>query len=324
MKLARLFLGGAAVFLVAGAATAETAPFRLQVALSSSAGGLGEGSFRLYERQSGRGRDARVQAVLTRFESPVGAVKTAAIDSVQTGDDHVLVNGDGWLLDVRGEGDWIRYWNLKYTEGPDNTPLPLSEKPSLARLESIGRKFIASALGDVVHLASNEGLQPWYTSHQISVEEDIGGKRVQRIYASKIVFTRTIDDVPVLGPGSKVVVHIAADGTPTGFDVDWSRFTALSTTQKALPLNEIRERAERLATEKAPAASRAEERFECGYYDTGARRANRAAPLQVACLSSYRVAEASGDGAHGLVDAVPASAAVQLDAQWIESASFAK
>jgi hypothetical protein len=321
MKTTTILLCISSLILGAHVASAETSPFRLQVASSSANDGLGEGKFELYERKAGVGRDARVQDLLSRFESPVDAVATGAFDSIQTGDNHVLVSGDGWLLDVRGDGDWVRYWNTEYATSPANTPVPLSARPSLSGLESIGREFIGAALGDLVDLAANEKLEPWYTAHQIEVTEELGGARQELVYASKIVFTRTIDGVPVLGPGSKVVVHVAADGTVTGFDVDWSRFEGLADTQTALALPDIRSRTETVAAEKASAASRVEDRFECGYYDTGARLANTAAPLQVACLSSYRVTYEGGAAA--FVDAIPASKAVQTDAKWTESKRFA-
>jgi hypothetical protein len=308
-----------AVFLSAAPTWAETAPFRLQVASDAAADGLSELTFQLFERQPGAGRDARLNEVLALFDGAPGAVQTGSYDDIVIGENFAMATAENWLLDVRGEGDWVRFWNLKYAEGPDNTPLALTQKPSLQALDAIARPFISTHLRTLVRLGAGDAIEPWYTSHQISIVETVDGKRETFIYASKIVYARTIDGVPVLGPGSKVIVHIAADGTPTGFDVDWSDFVVASLQQTAVSLETVRTRAGLLAAARTGGVAVVEDRLECGYYDTGARRANRAAPMQIGCLSSYRTV----DYGKGFLDAIPAAEVVLQDALWPEVALIA-
>ncbi len=319
MNRARSLLSASIVLFATSALRAEPAGFRLKAGREAAASALGERTFQLHQRQLGVGRDARVAQLLDRFRGAPGAVRTDDYDEVLTDDTHVMVTAEGWVLDVRGEGDWVRYWNLSYAEGPENTPVSVEQRPTLVALDAIARPFIATALVGIVELGGQEQLEPWYSSHLISTVETIGGEREQLVYASKIVYTRTIDGVPVLGPGSKVVVHVAADGTPTGFDVDWSRFVGLSDQQSATPLVAIRDRATVLAAARGDSGPVVEDRFECGYYDTGARQANRAAPLQIACLSTYR----SASTGRGFVDAIPAATTVRSDALWPEVAVLA-
>lgn len=317
MKYLSLLLTTTAL-LFSSPARSETGPYRVKVGEASAADGLGARSFTLHQRRPGPGRESRLDQLMERFAAPRGAIDTRSYEGVDAGDDHILVKGDGWLLDVRGDGDWVRYWNLDYAEGPQNRPVPVAQRPTLAALDRIARKFVLTELASVVPLRAGEGLEVWYTAHLVSTVETLGGEREQLVYASKVVYTRTIDGLPVLGPGSKVVVHVAADGTPTGFDVDWSSFEDSGESQEALPLPEIRARGERLALAQGRAKDRVEDRFECGYYDAGARLAGAAGPLQVACLSSYRAG-----GAGAFTDAIPAATTVRRDLAWPEALTLA-
>ncbi|MBN2193307.1 MAG: hypothetical protein JW751_10870 [Polyangiaceae bacterium] len=295
---------------------AEPTPFRQRVAETSLRVGLGTTKRPLLSRAAGAGRDAVVSRLLDRFADLPAPVTTNGVTNVRSENDHVLVQGRDWLLDVRGTGDWVRFFDTSYVDGPENSPLPTEARPSTYELEATAREFIAAHIPDLVPLGPGEDLLAWQTSYGVSVVEEVGGPRTEEVTACRIVFTRTIGGLPVVGDGSKVVVHVAANGVPYGFSVDWSSFVTTTTQQAPVPLSNLRERGAMLtlAHGKAAVSDRVEDRFECGYYDPGALVTS--ARVELGCLSSYRSTEAP---LAAFVDAIPAATSVVVVKTWPET-----
>jgi hypothetical protein len=296
---------------------AEDSAYRQDNEAASRAAALGARTLAVYERLPGRGRDTVLQDVLGRFAASSSAIATAEPLRVSTENDRIVAKGEDWYLEVRGEGDSIMYRNKRYMLSPENTPRALEDRPSHEELTKAGLAFVNSELTELVPLASDEGLAAWSSAHLVSYGASVGGGQSKQIYASKVVFRRTLDGVPVLGQGSRVLVELAADGTPIGFDIDWSQFQATKRSQPTIGLDALSERwGTWLGRTGADAASRVIRKLECGYYDTGASSRRRSVTLQPACVYS-RVSGAEATAGH--VEAIPLGEAIEPDDAWTES-----
>ena len=140
----------------------------------------------------------------------------------------------------------------------------------------------------------------------------------EQVLASTVVFTRSVGGVAVVGPGSKIAVTFANDGTPVAFDVDWAPYYTAGPVQAVLPVDRI------LGRSRALGSSASEEkldRMECGYLDLGGRKRSSGALLQAGCFLqlSIRTPDEEGHFLTGLVEAVPAGAVVLPDPSWPEA-----
>ena len=96
---------------------------------------------------AGDGRDVVLARVLEQLDGLPAPLTTSGLVGVRTEADHSLAQGPHWLLDVRGDGGWVRYIDPDYPDGPDNTPLPLAARPTIGDLE------------DMAHVLSKLGLE---------------------------------------------------------------------------------------------------------------------------------------------------------------------
>lgn len=259
-------------------------PYRMGVAVQSKANGLAQNSLQILERAAAPGRAAVMAQLLSRF-APTGTNAIAANSPIiRTDADFAMATGDGWFLEVRGEGDWIRYRNHGYITGPKNKTISTEAKPAVSTLESLARNVVKNELAPFVQLAAGEELQAWTASYLASMSTDATGIVNREVAASRIIFTRVIDGVPVLGSGSKVSVILANDGTLVGFDVDWPALKRSVTRAATVDIGTIRKRADQ-ALGIGAGAKRPEERvFECGYYDPGVQGATAGASVGPACV----------------------------------------
>lgn len=310
--------------LIALPGLAESSSYRRAVGERSVSLGLTAEPSPLPARGAGPGRETVVNRLLERFAGSPAPLNTDGIEAVSAETDHTLVRGSRWLLDVRADGTWARYFDVLYADGPENTPVPRAARPGIANLEARARGFIASHLADLVPLGPGEGLEAWHSSHQISTIERIGGERTEAVIASRIVLTRTRNGLPVLGDGSKIVIHIAANGVPFGFTLDWAPFVTGAAEQSPLSLDAIRARAALVAGSSGlDLASRIEDRFECGYYDPGSLLPAPLRVLPFACLSSYR-GSSPASGQTAFVDAIPSATVMPVDRAWPETLLLAQ
>jgi hypothetical protein len=153
------------------------------------------------------------------------------------------------------------------------------------------------------------------------------------VVGSIVVYSRTINGVPVIGHGSKVAIQFTADGIPWAFSYDWPSYSASGATQAVLPLATIRQRQAKLVHGPKVAASQAEQRFECGYFDAGVRRRDPTAVVQGGCQSETIFAQVgdrtrnAADPANGLFRSAqmvvtPAGATMEADKSWPEIAQL--
>jgi hypothetical protein len=222
-----------AAIVGAGVANARsTTPFHQKVVEQSERAALGASRMKVLQRRPGIGREAAVRKVLAKLESE-GLAKSSSSDRQSSDADALLLESADWRLQSRGTGDWVFFENVAHSRGLGLAGgLPVTQKPTLARLEGPARQFIERALPDVVRLAPNETLQPWGVSYQGLRVGDGTAPEQEAIVATKVGFTRAIDGVAVLGSGSKIDVTFDVQGRVVSFNVDWPEYAPLLTNGK--------------------------------------------------------------------------------------------
>jgi hypothetical protein len=324
----------AALMAWASAAAAVDSPQRVELMRRSVAQGLGRAQVVLLSRLAGAGSLAVAQLLLGRFAAPGNPITTRGAVETTQARDHVFHSGPGWSLRVYGDGSRASYRNDVELDRRQNLARPVSERLSLGRLETLGRIFMSKQLKGVVRLGPGEALVPLFTRHQVkgggSTAE--GAKPVpEKVVASTIVFGRTVNGVHIIGPGSKVAITFANDGTPVAFDYDWPVYRRTGRSQSLLSTAELKSRADDLLTVKLDTEGVSLKRMECGYFDLGARHHDPEALVQAACSYQYskrtivdpelhRSDPASGHVMGAFMQAIPAAQSVEPDHGWREAA----
>ncbi len=297
----------------------------------SAAAGLGVDTLYLLKRQAGPGAEKTVADLQARFLGRLPGVYTS--DRFQrevTPERTSLVSDDGWYLNVYGDGTSVRYRNDGYLEKVASLARPVGERFSQDELEKLGRAFIAAHLDGLVKLGKNEELVPYFTQFEVTgggAADERSSLDPEQVHASTIVFNRVINGQPVLGGGSKIAVIFANDGEPVGFDYDWASYSRTRSTQKILPLEQIRLRGNAYSAFKADDAEVRTLHFECGYVDLGARKRDPEAVVQGGCMlhaSKKSVIDekvhaedpASGHVLDASLDFLPAGETVATDKVW--------
>jgi hypothetical protein len=214
---------------------------------------------------------------------------------------------------------------------------------TLAQLESAGRDFIARALPDTITLTQAERLEPELISARLEGGVAVDGTSgYSAVVANRIVFTREIGGIPVLGAGSKVTITFLNDGSVESFSYDWPQYTPTERIQATADVAEILRRVQRVAgvrinRDVLPGANRGSsvagsasvdlgdnatlQRLVCGYYDPGVMVREADAPVQAGCY--YHVVYTQGAGEFitraGRAGAVPAARLFEADRSWPEA-----
>ena len=236
-------------------------------------------------------------------------------------------------MHVDDDGASVRYRNYGYLDSTNNKALPLAQRMSHDTLEKLGMAFIKSALGDFVPIAVNEQLLPYFSEFQVGGggSTQPGQKPiVEEVFANTVVFSRVINGVPVIGSGSKIAIIFANNGKPVGFDFDWVRYEQTGEKQATLGITEINARAAKLSAVDLESPYTKITRFECGYFDFGARRRDPFAPMQTACAIHGHKKEivdadllakdpTSGHTIAAYMQAVPLGSKLAVDRKWPEA-----
>ncbi|GGO83327.1 hypothetical protein GCM10011348_26830 [Marinobacterium nitratireducens] len=300
----------------------------------SAEAGLGRDGLHLLSRKAGPGAEKMAAVLLERLRALPGGVHTSDRFKREVTDKHTsLVSDDGWVLQVYGDGTRVRYRNYGDQESADKQGLPLDERFSQKELEAMGRDFVAGYLQDLVSIGPNEALIPFFTEFEITGggPADKSERMLpERVQSSTVVFSRTVDGLPVVGPGSKVAVTFANDGDPIGFDYDWAPYAETGEVQRILPLGEIRRRGARFSPFEAGERGVHELHFECGYVDFGARKRDPAALIQGGCMrhavkkwivdtKEHARDARSGHALKATLDFFPAGEKMRPDATWMQA-----
>jgi hypothetical protein len=263
-------------------AGAQDLPFRSTAAAKAKAVGLTGETISKIERLPGRGRDIVMAEVSARF-APGGnlTVRTNAVSTEGSS----IMTGEGWIIEVRGTGESVRFLNAGYIDSPANRPCSRGEGLTEDALEAAALTVIKKELASLVKLGPGETLQGWQVSRLIDSVTDDSGVLTEKVVASRILFTRAIDGVPVLGPGNKVSVTFANDGALVGFDLDWPKLARKKGNLRITPFSFTRNEADQRQGLAWGQQGATEEVFECGYYDPGVAGLSEGNSLQPACVS---------------------------------------
>ena len=308
-------------------------PQRVAAAARAQKAALGKLTVPLLRRAPGLGREVVAEMLLKRFSNPLDSIQTSGLPAVERCKDRIDFVGAGWILHVDDDGTSVRYRNYAYLDSTNNKPLPLAQRMSQDVLERMGMEFIKSRLADLIPVAANEQLLPFFSEFQRSG----GGSTkpavapiAEEVFANTVVFSRVIGGVPVIGAGSKIAIIFANNGKPVGFDFDWARYEATGEKQITPGITEINARAAKLSAVDLKSPYTKMTRFECGYFDFGARRRDPLASLQTACAMHVHKKEIvdadlfaidpnSGYTVAAFMQAIPLGSKPAVDTKWPEA-----
>ncbi|MBN1206700.1 MAG: hypothetical protein JXB05_17590 [Myxococcaceae bacterium] len=316
---------------IVGQASASPYPYREALDRNSRASGLGRSEVPMLQRQPGRGARVVAEELFSRYRLAAGAINTGGEYTIEATADKIRYDGArGWYLQVLKDGTSVRYRNYPYLEEVGTRPV--SEKLSNEQLEALGRAFITQELAAYVRMATNEQLEAFSSVHELQGVQEASGTApmLESVVASTVNFSRTVDGLGIVGPGSKISIIFANDGTPVGFDFDWPTYAPTGQTQQVLDVSSIHLRGSSVLPVDPFREGSTVMRFECGYYDGGARRMDASTPVQAAC-AYHHVVLTVGDPVRNRLDPtdgldtaayiglVPAGAIVSADPRWPEA-----
>jgi hypothetical protein len=180
-------------------------------------------------RRSARTPETTVSSLiasLTKADQPLSLQKM----SRETEAGRILITGTDWKLAVFRDGSAAEFVNQVAANRAHD--LKAERALSLAQLEAAGRDFISRFLADAITLGSAERLEPEATSARTEGGVAVDGTSAySAVVANRIVFTREIDGVPVVGAGSKVTITFLNDGSVESFRYDWPQYTPTGRVQ---------------------------------------------------------------------------------------------
>jgi hypothetical protein len=285
--------------------------------------------------------------MLQRASADQNKAGAALIEQLQKGNTYQASNdgsklrlaGNQWSLEVAGDGAAAEYHDQAAEARAHSLAKPLSQEMPAAELEQKGRAFIASKLASQIVLGTGEQLVAVRADYRTEGGQDLGtGEITHAVSGNRIVFGRTLNGVPVVGNGSKVIITFTNDGSVESFRYDWPKYQA-SGAQQLVDAGQILTRVQTVvgvhngvaaATSNAPVASSEREAFpvaltpntqlqslDCGYYDAGSL-AGKSQTVQPGC-TYLAVSQDSNGMRAGYAGAVPAGAQFAADAGWSET-----
>lgn len=292
--------------------------------------GLGLNEVPLLKRMQGTGGEATAEKLIGHFKNSKTAITTQGTSKRELKSKRITITGEGWFLDVNGDGTNVRYRNYKYIDSRPELAVSVSERLSNKKLEELGRKFIKENLSEYIKLGKNEEIVPFYTEHAIGFTGQAKeGTSVyeEKVYASTVVFTRTVNKLNIIGPGSKIAIMFNNKGIPVGFDYDWPQYIATGKFQKVLSVEAIKNRARKMASLNIDSPSVKVKRFDCGLYDAGFHKHDPRAVVQACCAihsyekkivdkEAYKRNKNSGHSVAAYIDFIPAGEKVEKDGKW--------
>jgi hypothetical protein len=262
----------------------------------------------------------------------------------ETRSDGVRVARDKWRLDVFGDGSSAEFVDEAVVASARDYAVDPAAAMSAQAFESAGRAYIDRRLSRTIVLQVGERLVSEKTSFRTEggVARD-GTDPVARVVEARVVFSREIDGIPVVGAGSKVTIGFRSDGEVESFRYDWPNYARTQRDQRVASSFDILRRLQQVASLRTRVAvagaveapSNIEnvtqpmdlgggvtlEDLKCGYYDPGLKVRDAAAPLQTGCY--YHVIQSQGRPPYVTTSAysgaVPAATSPERDVRWPEA-----
>lgn len=263
-------------------------------------------------------------------------------DKVEEAKDRLRLNGATWRLDVLGDGSAAEFIDSDVYARSHNNGVQPAQAMTRAALEAMGRKFIDDKLSKVISLHEGEQLAVAATSQRTEGGVEANGNNpYSAVVANRVIFTREINGVPVVGAGSKVTVTFLNNGELESFRYDWPNYAASGENRKIATAAEVLRRVQQVSGVRTntkldgPLAAtdlkdlngplklgdKVElEDLTCGYYDPGIAVRDASAPIQPGCY--YHVIQTEGEGDFvsrtGYSGAVPSATVYDPDSRWPE------
>lgn len=187
---------------------------------------------------------------------------------------------------------------------------------SLSEAQKIAENYLETNIKPFLSLSSHERIVPFHVMYQ-----HYGEGEAEKIIAYNIVFSRMIDDIHVIGAGSKIRITVGVDGAVIGYRYDWSKIDSID-YYKSVSGDELNNRKKQVCKNAHVKceALKTVDRFECGIYDPGAlhRYNNVVNSLQPACFISAR---ASQNDAQSYATFIPLLERefIVVDQNWVET-----
>lgn len=285
--------------------------------------------------------DPATKLALLRESIPAAKSYTSEPEKLS---DRIRISGSTWRLDVFGDGSGAEFADADAFERAHSSGVQPSQAMSNEALEASGRAFVERTLSRLIVLQQDERLVLAATSRRTEGGVAPGGERAySAVVANRVVFSREIGGIPVVGAGSKVTVTFLNDGAVASFRYDWPMYTHTGRVQAMAAPIEVLHRLQRVSGVRTKTeADRALEAppnlelitgpiklganvelqdMKCGYYDPGFALRDQAAPIQAGCY--YHLLETRGEGEYvttaGYSGAVPAAASFEPDTRWPEA-----
>ena len=289
-----------------------------------------------------RQHEADPAAKLALLRGIIPAAKSVSVDPEKL-DDRLRLSGGTWRLDVFGDGSGAEFTDTNAFARSHSSGVQPAQVMSRATLEALGRTFVDQKLSRLIVLQKDERLVLAATSQRTEGGAEPGGKNAySAIVANRVVFTREIGGIPVVGAGSKVTVTFLNDGSLESFRYDWPAYKSSGRTQTLAAPVEVLRRLQRVSGVRTKTnvdqvlksipdlqsiagpiklgTTVTLEDLTCGYYDPGFAVRDPAAPIQQGCY--YHVLDTRGEGDYvtstGYSGAVPAATVFERDARWPE------
>lgn len=332
LNLATAAAIAAGIMLSSTAAQAEDLPqtqIRQQTAVSQ---GLGVTSLPVLQRGSAASQTEVSNALIQKLR-PLSAHQSTN-DAAGT----LRTSGDQWLLQVSSDGSAAEFRDLAVEAAAHSLGVPLSRKMTESEMEQKGRAFIAAHLASHIVLGKGEQLLALRSDYRSEGGQDLAtGKTDSAVVANRIVFGRTINGIPVVGNGSKVMVTFTNDGSVESFRYDWPTYQTGAAQTVAGP-SEVLSRVQKVMGARTgesitsvvavPANSSKTfplaltpnsqlQALDCGYYDAGSP-ARKSDNVQPGC--TYLTVSHDSNGMRaGYAGAVPAATSFSSDPGWLET-----
>lgn len=313
--------------------------------------GVGVSEVELLERVPGPGNDVAARAIFEEFKALKKMSKRSPL-AIDEGDEHEYEvdkdrvkykEKDGkWKIKVWADGTKFTFTNWDYLSNKNYKRIPLEDRFSNEKLEKIGRKYIQQHLKKFVAIESDEELVSLWTEFEIEGAMAKDGREIpETVGASTVYFGRRIRGVDVVGGGSKVAISVANDGEVIGVLLDWPKYRRTGEYQRTLPVEQIAERLSAHGTMTSDVDNVELDRFECGYFDGGARHHDPYGYIQAGCvaytvgirsdvqadsdgndLSDIQDSPNGGETIFPIINSIPAAEEVEWDDNWPETWSI--
>jgi hypothetical protein len=315
------------VLYVSSPVAARETEERAQLTRRSLESGLGVPDVGLLKRLPGPGAESVLQRLVTGFAA---TQFLSGKFQIKPGDGKLFAASGTARFRVDDDGTRLRYDNRAEVERPTYHKVSVGNRVPHERLVELGLAFIGGPLAEFVKIGPNEAIVPLKSEYEVEGGVDQHGERDEdKVVSATMVFGRVVDGTNVIGGGSKVSVTFANDGGVLAFYVDWPNYERVAQRQQVLGVPEIWERVSALSSMRFDADEVEVKRFECGYFDSGARpRRDKSALIQAACAVHYvgsKNVPVEGQTAEiksAVVDQIPAGVVVQPDAGWFHAVAL--